>query len=33
VKAISQPITVDAWQASNNIRHIVLVVLERPMPC
>ncbi len=32
MKAISQPITVDAWVASNGIRHMVLVVLERPMP-
>jgi len=32
VKPISQPVTVDSWVASNNIRHIVLVVLERPIP-
>ena len=31
-QAISRPITVDAWTASNGIRNIVLVVLERPMP-
>ncbi len=29
---ISRPVTIDSWVASNDIRHIVLVVLERPMP-